>query len=113
MSGTFSKLPFASHNVSSVHNHLFLINDDIEIGVWPYIERRCDKEDWNIKNNRLEAVLISTTEYERLKHYEEIVEALENNELLRIVEQRSITPLSEYVSSEDMAKKFNIDLNSL
>lgn len=66
-----------------------------------------------LKNNRLEAVLISTTEYERLKHYEEIVEALENNELLKIIEQRSATPLSEYVSSEDMAKKFNIDLNSL
>lgn len=66
-----------------------------------------------LKNNRLEAVLISTTEYERLKHYEEIVEALENKELLQIVEQRSITPLSEYVSSEDMAKKFNVNLNSL
>ena len=66
-----------------------------------------------LKNNRLEAVLISTSEYERLKHYEEIVEALENNELLQIVEQRSATPLSEYVSSEDMAKKFNINLNTL
>lgn len=66
-----------------------------------------------LKNNRLEAVLISTTEYERLKYYEEIVEALENNELLKIAEQRSTTPLSEYVSSEDMAKKFKIDLNTL
>ncbi|MDP3301991.1 MAG: hypothetical protein Q8S36_08515 [Sulfuricurvum sp.] len=66
-----------------------------------------------LKNNRLEAVLISTTEYEKLKYYEEIVEALENKELLSIVEQRSATPLSEYVTSEDMAKKFNIDLTSL
>ena len=66
-----------------------------------------------LKNNRLEAVLISTSEYERLKHYEEIVEALENNELLKIVEQRSATPLSQYVSSEDMVKKFNINLNTL
>jgi len=66
-----------------------------------------------LKNNRLEAVLISTNEYERLKQYEEIVEALENKELLSIVEQRSTTPLNEYISTEDMAKKFNIDLSSL
>jgi hypothetical protein len=48
-------------------------------------------------------------------HYvenEEIVEVLENTELIKIVEQRSATPLSKYVSSEDMAMKFNIDLNS-
>lgn len=66
-----------------------------------------------LKNNRLEAVLISTTEYERLKRYEEIVEALENKELLEIVAQRSTTPLGKYVSTEDMAKKFNIDMSAL
>ncbi|MDO9265938.1 MAG: hypothetical protein Q7U00_02535 [Sulfurimonas sp.] len=66
-----------------------------------------------LKNNRLEAVLISTNEYERLKRYEEIVEELENQELLKIVEHRAKTSLSEYLSSEDMARKFNIDLNSL
>jgi len=66
-----------------------------------------------LKNNKLEAVLISTTEYERLKQYEEMIEDVENKELLKIVEERSSTPLSEYVSFEDMSKKFDIDLKKL
>jgi len=66
-----------------------------------------------LKNNKLEAVLISTTEYERLKQYEEMIEEVENKELLKIVEERSSTPLSEYISFEDMSKKFDIDLKTI
>ena len=66
-----------------------------------------------LKNNKLEAVLISTTEYERLKEYENMMEELENEELLKIVEERSKTPLSEYISFEDMAKNLNVDLKTL
>ena len=66
-----------------------------------------------LKNNKLEAVLISTTEYERLKKYEAMVEDVENKELLNIVEQRLKTPLEQYISFEDMAKKHNIDLDTL
>lgn len=66
-----------------------------------------------LKNNKLEAVLISTTEYERLKQYEDMMEAVENQELLKIVEERSKTPLSEYISFEDMAKKFDINTKTL
>lgn len=66
-----------------------------------------------LKNNKLEAVLISTTEYEKLKQYEYMMEELEDKELLKIVEERSKTPLSEYISFEDMAGKLNIDLKTL
>ena len=57
--------------------------------------------------------MISTSEYERLKQYENMLEELENQELLEMVEQRQDTPLKEYISFEDMAKKFNIDLKNL
>ena len=64
-----------------------------------------------LKNNRLEAVVISTDEYERLKALEESVALAEHAQIFDIVEQRKNTPLSEYISMEDMAKKFDIDLN--
>ena len=60
-----------------------------------------------LKNNKLEAVLISTTEYERLKQYEEMMENLENEELLQIVEKRTAQPY-EAISHLDMMKRLNI-----
>ena len=66
-----------------------------------------------LKNNRLEAVVISTDEYERLKAYEEQIELAEHTEIYNLLESRKETPLSEYVSMEDMAKKFDIDLDKL
>jgi len=66
-----------------------------------------------LKNNKLEAVVISTDEYERLKALEEEVELSEHTQIYNILKQRENTPLSEYVSSEDMAKKFNIDLEKI
>ena len=66
-----------------------------------------------LKNNKLEAVVISTDEYERLKAFEEQVELAEHTDIYRILQDRKDTPLSEYVSMEDMAKKFDIDLDKL
>jgi len=66
-----------------------------------------------LKNNKLEAVVISTDEYERLKEIEEQVELAEHAEIYRLVQERKDTPLSEYISMEDMAKKFDIDLDKL
>lgn len=66
-----------------------------------------------LKNNRLEAVVISTDEYERLKEYEERFELSEHIGIYNIVQERKDTPLSEYVSAEDMAKKFNIDIDKI
>ena len=66
-----------------------------------------------LKNNRLEAVVISTDEYERLKAFEEQVELAEHTEIYNTLQSRKDTPLSEYVSMEDMAKKFDIDLDKL
>ena len=66
-----------------------------------------------LKNNRLEAVVISTDEYERLKELEEQVSLAEHSIIYDAVQERRDLSLSEYVSMEDMAKKFDIDLDTL
>jgi len=66
-----------------------------------------------LKNNKLEAVVISTDEYERLKSLEELFETLEHKEIYDVIQSRQNTPLSSYVSFEDMARKFNIDTKKL
>lgn len=66
-----------------------------------------------LKNNKLEAVVISTDEYERLKELEELMNTIEHKEIYNIVQNRINTSKSDYISMEDMAKKFNIDTSSL
>jgi PHD/YefM family antitoxin component YafN of YafNO toxin-antitoxin module len=66
-----------------------------------------------LKNNKLEAVVISTQEYERLKEIEELMSNIEHKEIYNIIQDRVKTPKSDYLSMEDMAKKFNIDTKSL
>ncbi|MEM5557750.1 hypothetical protein AAHK07_04425 [Aliarcobacter cryaerophilus] len=63
-----------------------------------------------LKNNRLEAVVISTQEYEKLKKLEEFLEYLEHKEIFEIVEQRKNESKDSYISLEDMAKKLDINL---
>ena len=62
------------------------------------------------KNNKLEAVIIDIEEYEKLK---EAYELMEHMEIAKIVEERRKTPKSEYISLEESAKKFGIDLDEL
>jgi PHD/YefM family antitoxin component YafN of YafNO toxin-antitoxin module len=66
-----------------------------------------------LKNNKLEAVVISTDEYERLKELEEMFELAEHAQIYKTIQQRKETPLSEYMSTEDLAKKFNIDIEKI
>ncbi len=66
-----------------------------------------------LKNNRLEAVVISTDEYEKLKELEEQIELAEQTQIYNLVKNRKETPLSEYISMEDMAKKFDIDIENI
>lgn len=66
-----------------------------------------------LKNNKLEAVVISTDEYERLKAFEEESILAEHTQIYNILQDRKDTPLSQYVSMEDMAKKFDIDLDKI
>lgn len=66
-----------------------------------------------LKNNKLEVVVISTDEYERLKELEEMFELAEHTQIYNAIQQRKDTPLSEYVSMQDLVKKFNIDIEKI
>lgn len=75
-------------------------------------EQSCEKVGI-LKNNKLEAVVISTDEYERLKSFEELFETMEHQEIFKAVQARKDTPLSSYIPFEELVKKFNIDPKSL
>lgn len=47
------------------------------------------------------------------KFEEFLLELNEHTQIFNVVQNRKDTPLSEYVSSEDMIKKFNIDLEGI
>src|SRR5574344_37252 len=66
-----------------------------------------------LKNNRLEAVVISIEEYEKFKKLEEFLELLEHKEIFEVIQKRKKEPKESYISLEDMAKKFDIDLDKL
>jgi len=61
-----------------------------------------------LKNNKLEAVVISTDEYERLKEIEEQFLLAEHKAIYDAVQERTDTPLSKYISMEDKDKKNKI-----
>ena len=59
-----------------------------------------------LKNNKVEAVLVSKDDYERMS---EALELLEHQEIYSIVKERT-SKSYKTISMEDMAKSFNIDL---
>ena len=62
-----------------------------------------------LKNNRVEAVLVSKDDYERMS---EALEILENQEIYKIVKERTTKPYKT-ISMQDMVKKIDIDLDKL
>jgi len=98
--------------VKYAQNELFSITDFTkQIGnVVSSIKEQSLEKIGILRNNKLEAVVISTDEYERLKAIEESVIQAEHTQIYNIIQKRKDTPLSEYISMEDMAKKFDIDL---
>jgi PHD/YefM family antitoxin component YafN of YafNO toxin-antitoxin module len=75
-------------------------------------EQSCEKVGI-LKNNKLEAVVISTDEYERLKSLEALFKTMEHQQIFETIQARKETPLSSYLSFEELAKKFNINVKSL
>lgn len=66
-----------------------------------------------LKNNKLEAVVISTDEYERLKSLEEFFDLIEHKEIYEAIKSRQNTPTASYASLNEVARKFNIDTKKL
>lgn len=62
-----------------------------------------------LKNNRIEAVLVSKDDYERMQ---EALELLEHTAIYEEIKQRELTCVKT-ISFEDMAAKHNINLNKL
>ena len=62
-----------------------------------------------LKNNKVEAVLISKDEYEKMSL---ALEAMENQELLNIAQERLNKPYKT-ISHEDMLQNLNIDPSEL
>jgi PHD/YefM family antitoxin component YafN of YafNO toxin-antitoxin module len=62
-----------------------------------------------LKNNKIEAVLVSKNDYERMS---EALEVLEHQEINKIVQERISKPYKT-ISMEDMAKSFDINLDKL
>ncbi len=62
------------------------------------------------KNNKLQAVIIPIEEYERMR---EAYEEMENIKIARIIEKRSKTPIADYLSLEELAKKREVNLDEL
>lgn len=66
-----------------------------------------------LKNNKLEAVVISTDEYERLKEIEELMNSIEHKEIFETIQTRKNTPKSDYISIDEMAQRLNIDMSQI
>ncbi len=62
-----------------------------------------------LKNNKVEAVMVSKEEYERMQEAYDLVEHME---IYNIVKERTKSP-HKAISFEEMAKKHNVDLNEL
>ena len=62
-----------------------------------------------LKNNKLEAVVIPTDEYERLKEIENIMETLEHKEIYETIKKRKEIAKSDYISMDEMASKFDYE----
>ena len=63
-----------------------------------------------LKNNNIEAVLVPKDDYEKMKR---ALELQEHREIYEVVKKREQTPLNEYVSFDEMAKKLDIDVERL
>ncbi len=62
-----------------------------------------------LKNNKIEAVILPTFIYESLI---ELIDEKENEQLLKIVENRLNTPKEDYLDGEDVLRKLNLSLDN-
>ena len=62
-----------------------------------------------LKNNKLNAVIVSVEEYERMSM---AVMRLEELELYQTVQERLKTPKSEYLDGDDVLKELGLSLES-
>ena len=62
-----------------------------------------------LKNNKLNAVILSVSEYERMALAETRLEELETTQMLQ---ERLKTPKEEYLNGDDVLKRLNLSLDN-
>jgi len=63
-----------------------------------------------MRKNKLEAVILSVEEYERIY---EILELFEHIQIYKTIEQRKDTPLNEYIDWDQLLAEQGIDLGEI
>ena len=63
-----------------------------------------------MRKNKLEAIIISVEEYERIY---ELMEFFEHIQIYKAVEQRKDTPLSQYIDLDQLLTEQGIDLDEI
>jgi len=63
-----------------------------------------------MRKNKLEAIILSVEEYERIY---ELQELLEHIQIYKTVEQRKDTPLNEYIDLDQLLTEQGLDLNGI
>lgn len=63
-----------------------------------------------MRKNKLEAIILSVEEYERIY---ELQELLEHIQIYKTVEQRKDTPLNEYIDLDQLLAEQGIDLDEI
>ncbi len=63
-----------------------------------------------MRKNKLEAVILSVEEYERIY---EILELFEHIQIYKTIEQRKDTPLNEYIDLDQLLAEQGVDLNEI
>jgi len=63
-----------------------------------------------MRKNKLEAVILSVEEYERIY---EILELFEHIQIYKTIEQRKDTPLNEYIDLDQILAEQGIDLSEI
>ena len=63
-----------------------------------------------MRKNKLEAIILSVEEYERIY---ELQELLEHIQIYKTIEQRKDTPLNEYIDLDQLLTEQGIDLDEI
>ena len=63
-----------------------------------------------MRKNKLEAIILSVEEYERIY---ELQELLEHIQIYKTIEQRKDTPLNEYIDLDQLLAEQGIDLDEI
>ena len=63
-----------------------------------------------MRKNRLEAVILSVEEYERIQ---ELADLIEHFQICKVLKERETTPIAEYVDFDQLLDKHGLGMNDI